>query len=88
MTSLLCPISGGGNSSEVPYLQAGGEASGGNHHAPTREGTTVILKEVPAEACENCGEPYVQDGVAGCVLALAEETARKGAEVEILTFTA
>lgn len=50
--------------------------------------TTVIIKLVPADICENCGEYYLTDDMAGRVLAMAEEAVRKGAEVEILRFAA
>jgi YgiT-type zinc finger domain-containing protein len=50
--------------------------------------TTVILKSVPAEVCENCGEYYLSDKVADRVLAQAEQAVRNGAEVEILRFAA
>ena len=56
--------------------------------ALTREGTTVVIKGVPADICENCGEHYLRDDIAGSVLALAEEAARRGGEVEVLQFAA
>ena len=37
-----------------------------------RGATTVILKSVPADVCENCGEYYLSDEVAGQVLQRAE----------------
>ena len=33
-----------------------------------RGDTTVILKQVPAEVCQNCGEYYLSDTVAGQVM--------------------
>ena len=53
-----------------------------------RNEMVVIIKSVPAEVCENCGEYYLSDSVTEKVLALAEDAARKGAEVEILRFAA
>jgi len=50
--------------------------------------TTVILKGVPAEICENCGEYYLSDDLTGQVLERAEAAAKNGAEVEILRFAA
>jgi YgiT-type zinc finger domain-containing protein len=50
--------------------------------------TTVIIKAVPANVCENCGEYYLSDAVTEKVLAMANDTVRKGAEVEILRFAA
>ena len=50
--------------------------------------TTVILKQVPADVCENCGEYYLSSEVAGQVLERAESAVKSGAEVEILRFAA
>lgn len=53
-----------------------------------RGDTTVIIKGVPAEVCENCGEYYLQDDIAKRVLAMAEDAAKNNVEVEILRFAA
>jgi YgiT-type zinc finger domain-containing protein len=53
-----------------------------------RGDTTVILKQVPAEVCENCGEYYLSSEVAAQVLEKAEAAVKSGAEVEILRFAA
>jgi ribosomal protein L32 len=53
-----------------------------------RGATVVILKEVPAEVCGNCGEYYLSEGITERVLARAEEAVKNGAEVEILRFAA
>ncbi|MGH9659265.1 MAG: type II toxin-antitoxin system MqsA family antitoxin, partial [Bryobacteraceae bacterium] len=50
--------------------------------------TTVILKNVPAEVCRNCGEHYLSDSVTDQVLKKAETAVRNGAEVEIVRFAA
>ncbi|MBM4328099.1 MAG: type II toxin-antitoxin system MqsA family antitoxin [Deltaproteobacteria bacterium] len=50
--------------------------------------TTVIIKDVPAEICDNCGEYYLPEDSTEQVLAMAEEAAKKKAEVEILRFAA
>jgi ribosomal protein L32 len=48
----------------------------------------VILKNVPAEVCQNCGEYYLSDAVTGQVLKRAETAVKNGAEVEIVRFAA
>jgi len=48
--------------------------------------TTVIIKDVPADVCENCGEYYLSDAVTGEVLAVAEEAVARGTEVEIVRY--
>ena len=50
--------------------------------------TTVILKEVPADVCEDCGEYYLSSEITAQVLERAEAAVRSGAEVEILRFAA
>jgi YgiT-type zinc finger domain-containing protein len=53
-----------------------------------REGTTLIVRGVPAEVCENCGEEYVDEAAATRLLKTAEEAARAGAHVDIREFAA
>ena len=53
-----------------------------------RAETTVILKQVPADVCETCGEYYLSSEVAARVLEKAESAVKSGAEVEILRFAA
>lgn len=50
--------------------------------------TTVIMKNVPAEICENCGEYYLSEEVARHVRERAEQAVRNGVEVEILSYAA
>ncbi|MBD2300046.1 type II toxin-antitoxin system MqsA family antitoxin [Nostoc sp. FACHB-87] len=53
-----------------------------------RDNTIVILKGVPAQVCNNCGEYYLSAVVSEEVLQRAEEAVNKGAEVEILRYVA
>jgi len=53
-----------------------------------RNDTTIIIKEVPADVCENCGEYYLSDIITEHILGMAEDAVRKGAEVEILRYKA
>ncbi len=50
--------------------------------------TTVVIKDVPADVCENCGEYWLSELVTSRVLKQAEEAARKGAEVQVVRFAA
>ncbi len=66
---------------------------GGTHPGNTtvtllRGETVVIIKDVPAQVCENCGEYYLEDAITDRVLLMAEEAVKKNAEVEILRFAA
>lgn len=53
-----------------------------------RDECIVILKLVPAEVCDNCGEYYLSDTVTEQVLQRAEIAVNNGAEVEILRYVA
>lgn len=53
-----------------------------------RAGAVFVVKDVPAEVCENCSEAYPDASVSGRVLELAEAAAARGAEVEVLRFAA
>jgi YgiT-type zinc finger domain-containing protein len=53
-----------------------------------RGDTTVIIKEVPGEICENCGEYYLDEHITEQVFSMAEEAVKKNVEVEILRFAA
>jgi len=53
-----------------------------------RGATTVIIKGVPAEVCENCGEYYLDENTTKQVLSMAEQAVKNRAEVEILSFAA
>ncbi len=50
--------------------------------------TTVVIKDVPAAICENCGEYYLDAATSERALALAEQSVRHGAEIEVLRFAA
>ena len=53
-----------------------------------RDGVTLVMKEVPAEVCANCGEAYVAEETTERLLQTAEELARSGAEVDVRQFAA
>ncbi len=50
--------------------------------------TVVIIKDVPAEICRNCGEYYLSETVTEHVFAQAEDAVSRRAEVEILRYAA
>ena len=51
-----------------------------------REEATVVIKDVPAEVCENCGEYYLSEDMTARILQRAEEAVRRGAEIEVLRY--
>ncbi len=50
--------------------------------------TTVVIKEVPADVCDNCGEYFLSEEMSARVLVIADEAVRKGTEVEVLRWAA
>ncbi|MGB3206538.1 MAG: type II toxin-antitoxin system MqsA family antitoxin [Crinalium sp.] len=53
-----------------------------------RDNSIVIIKQIPADVCDNCGEYYLSDQIAGQVLQRAETAINNGAEVEIIRYAA
>jgi hypothetical protein len=47
-----------------------------------RDALTMVVRHVPAEVCENCGEEYVDEATAAAALERAEAAARGGVGVE------
>ena len=50
--------------------------------------TTVVIKDVPADICENCGEYYLTEELTEKVMAMAEEVVQNNVAVEVLRFAA
>jgi len=50
--------------------------------------TTVVIKDVPAEICKNCGEYYLSEEVTEKVQGMAEQAVQHGAELEVLRYAA
>lgn len=54
----------------------------------TRGESTVVIKKVPADICENCGEYYLSEDISKQVMLMAEEAIKRNHEVEIVQFAA
>jgi YgiT-type zinc finger domain-containing protein len=54
----------------------------------TRGETTVVVKQVPADVCSDCGEYYLSEEVSARLFDRAERAVQDGAEVEIVRFAA
>ncbi len=67
-------------------------------HRGRRRGTTTIplergefllvMRDVPAEICENCGEAYVDEKTTSRLLAEANALAAAGVKMEVRSFAA
>jgi YgiT-type zinc finger domain-containing protein len=53
-----------------------------------RKEKTIIIKDVPAQICENCGEYYLSEQTTEDVLNTANKAMEHHAEVEVLKFAA
>jgi YgiT-type zinc finger domain-containing protein len=56
--------------------------------AMTHDGMTLVIKHVPADVCETCGEAYFSDDVTQRLLDLAREAAAAGVEVDVRRYVA
>ena len=66
-----------------------GQLSAGTANVTLQRGeTTVVIKNVPADVCDNCGEYYLSEEMAARVLELGESAVKKGVEVEVLRWAA
>lgn len=66
-----------------------GAARPGKVTVTLERGTTVVVvRDVPAEVCENCGEYYLDAPVAERVYRQGEAAVERRAEVEILRYAA
>lgn len=53
-----------------------------------RGGMTMVVRHVPAEVCENCGEEYIDETAAASALGRAEAAVRDGVTVEVREYAA
>ncbi len=53
-----------------------------------RDGTTLVMKGVPALVCPNCGEDYVSEETTRRISATAAEVVGKGVKVEVRQYAA
>lgn len=53
-----------------------------------REGAILLVKDVPANVCQNCGERYYDTQTTDQLLALADRAFEQGTELEIIRLKA
>jgi len=49
-----------------------------------RSGSIIVIKNVPADICQNCGEYYLDAEMTKEVLKRAEQSVEKGSELEVI----
>ncbi len=66
-----------------------GELKPGQTTVPfERNGAVVIIRDVPALICDNCGEPTFAEDVSGQLLEMVEKDLKAGIDVVIRHFSA
>ena len=53
-----------------------------------RANATVVVKSVPANVCDNCGEAFIAEEIARKVHDVVEAEFKKGVEVEVVHYAA
>lgn len=53
-----------------------------------RNNATIVVKRVPANVCENCGEAFVSEKAACHMRRVVDEEFRKGVDIEIVSYAA
>ena len=51
-----------------------------------RDATILVVKDVPAQVCNNCGEEYVAEEVTARLLKKATALAREGVDVAVCSY--
>ncbi len=66
-----------------------GETAPGEATVTAQRGPcTIVIKSVPADVCQNCGEYYLSEKTAQRIEAMAVQAERSGTEVEVRKYAA
>jgi YgiT-type zinc finger domain-containing protein len=49
-----------------------------------RDGAIVLIKDVPAQVCTNCGHYYLSEEIAKAIMQTGNDAIAKGAELEVV----
>lgn len=71
-----------------PMCRSGALERGTAHKVLTRGDTTLVVKDVPAQICDTCGERFFDAGITQELLALAREATAAGVVVDVRHYTA
>ena len=53
-----------------------------------RDGTTIVVRNVPADVCETCGEDYLEAAVASSLESVLREATGSGVRFEVREYQA
>ncbi len=71
-----------------PICKSGNMAAGHTSMTFERANATVVVKSVPANVCDNCGEAFVAEEIARKVHDVVEAEFKRGVEVEVIHYAA
>ena len=54
----------------------------------SKNGSIIVIKEVPAEICQQCGEYYLNEKVTELITQLTETAILKNTKIQVLRYTA
>lgn len=70
------------------FCKTGKTAPGTTTVTLDRQGTVLVIRNVPADVCRQCGEAYLATDVAEEVSRRADEAVKNGVEVEVIRYAA
>jgi YgiT-type zinc finger domain-containing protein len=73
---------------KCPLCRQGELRPGTSDETVSYEGMTLVVKDVPAEICDTCGEAYFDEQVTQRLLDLAREAAAAGVVVDVRRYVA
>lgn len=50
--------------------------------------STIIIKKVPANVCDNCNESFILEGISKRILEIIKNELKKGVQVEVINYAA
>ena len=53
-----------------------------------RGNTVIVVKQVPADICQDCGEYYLDEPTTERIMAMGEDAVRRRTEMEIVRYAA
>lgn len=71
-----------------PICRNGETRPGVADEALSHQGATIVVKDVPADICDTCGEAYFDATVTRQLLALARQAAAAGVVVDVRHYAA
>ena len=71
-----------------PLCHHGNLIPGTSDEAMSYDGMTLVVKDVPANICDTCGEPYFDEQVTQRLLDLARDAAAAGGVVYVQRYVA